>query len=537
MAGTIQYTKPQDGIFGAVLRSPLGYKLTVNGAIDTVEPEVGGHDPMLGNAAMVHNSWAYAKHATLAGRLPDGKEKDSHINQANSYAKVAMAIAELAESIGPVVRTAWCSGCYTESAHRKVDKEGLSVPICLCDSCGSPTLKCARPGCENMAVRKLGSIRIPQFCAEHRHAIPSFERADTKVSRIEDYAKLLEFEHTNLAKVSRIATVSAVTAGVVASGGLLAAPAVGGAIGSLAGYTGAAATSYGLAFLGGGSVAAGGLGMVGGTYAVAAMGAALGGALGTQVTNAYVGEDKSFRIEKFIDGPGTPVIVARGFSTEKDRNWASAMDAVEARYPDSPIYRLHWGSKELNALGILLIKHLGVKQVMGVAMGLAARASKAAKLGPLAPMILAADLIKNPWHTAKVRADRTGVALAGILAHVEMDNVILVGHSLGGRAMITAAETLATSKNAPSIEQVHLLGAAEGQNSDWRLLSESVKDAVHNYYSINDGVLKYLYSTVQGGSTAVGFKGFQTTYPNIIDHDVSDAVNGHSEYFDRVKLA
>ena len=70
MAGTIQYTKPQDGIFGAVLRSPLGYKLTVNGTIDTVEPEVGGHDPMLGNAAMVHNSWAYAKHATLAGRLP-----------------------------------------------------------------------------------------------------------------------------------------------------------------------------------------------------------------------------------------------------------------------------------------------------------------------------------------------------------------------------------------------------------------------------------------------------------------------------------
>ena len=174
---------------------------------------------------------------------------------------------------------------------------------------------------------------------------------------------------------------------------------------------------------------------------------------------------------------------------------------------------------------------------MGVAMGLAARASKAAKLGPLAPMILAADLIKNPWHTAKVRADRTGVALAGILAHVEMDNVILVGHSLGGRAMITAAETLATSKNAPSIEQVHLLGAAEGQNSDWRLLSESVKDAVHNYYSTNDGVLKYLYSTVQGGSTAVGFKGFQTTYPNIIDHDASDVVNGHSEYFDKVKLA
>ncbi|MBX4421511.1 DUF726 domain-containing protein, partial [Mycobacterium tuberculosis] len=80
---------------------------------------------------------------------------------------------------------------------------------------------------------------------------------------------------------------------------------------------------------------------------------------------------------------------------------------------------------------------------------------------------------KNPWHTAKVRADRTGVALAGILAHTELEDVILVGHSLGGRAMITAAETLATSKDGPSIKLVHILGAAEGQKSDWRLLNES----------------------------------------------------------------
>lgn len=537
MAGTIKYTTSDDGIVGAILRSPLGYKLTVSGTLDVIEPEVGGHDPMLGNPAMVHNAWAFAKHETIARGLDDGKEKDSHHKQAKTHAKVATEIAELAESVGDVVRNAWCSGCFTKSDHRKVDKEGLSVPICLCASCGSPTLKCARPGCPNMGVRKPGSIRIPQFCAEHRHTIPSFERADRTYPKLEDYPKLLEFERTNLAKASRIAVAGSVAAGAVATGGLLAAPAVGGAIGSLAGYSGAAATSYGLAFLGGGSIATGGLGMVGGTYAVAAMGAALGGALGTRVTNAYVGDDKSFRIEKFIDGPGVPVIVARGFSTEKDKNWASAMDAVEKRYPDSPIYRLHWGSKELSALGILLIKNLGVQQVAGAAMGLAARASKAAKLGPLAPVILAADLIKNPWHTAKARADRTGVALAGILAHIDLENVVLVGHSLGARAMITAAETLATSKDAPNIEQVHLLGAAVGQNNDWRLLSESVTDAVHNYHSSNDGVLKYLYTTVEAGSTAVGLKGFQTTYPNIIDHDVSHLVNGHSEYFDKVTLA
>ena len=536
MPGEIKYTKTTGDTFGATLRSPLGYKLVVTGTLDLVEPEIDGHEPMLGNPALVHNTWAYAKHRTLADAAEDDKEKKSHLAQAKTHEQAATGIAELAESIGPVVRRAWCSGCLSMSDHRKVEREGLGIPICLCTACGSPTLKCASPTCDKMAVRKLGAIRVPQFCAEHRHEIPSFSRANEKVQRLEEYAELLEFEATNLSRVSRITLASTAAAGAVATGGILAAPALGGIVGSLAGYTGAAASSYGLAFLGGGAVAAGGFGMAGGTYVVAAMGAALGGALGTSVTNAYVGEDKSFRIEKFIDGPGTPVIVARGFSTEKDRNWAAAMDAVENRYPDSPIYRLHWGSRELNALGVLLIKNLGVKQVMGVAMGLAARASKTAKLGPLAPVILTSDIMKNPWHTAKVRADRTGVALAGILAHTELEDVILVGHSLGGRAMITAAETLATSKDGPSVKQVHILGAAEGQKSDWRLLNESVSDKVHNYYSTRDGVLKYLYTTAQGGSTAVGLKGFRTSYPNIADHDVSDEVGGHSEYFAKVQL-
>ena len=69
---------------------------------------------------------------------------------------------------------------------------------------------------------------------------------------------------------------------VVAVGGLFAAPMVGGAV-SAAGFgvaggmlSGAAASSAGLAALGGGSIAAGGLGMAGGTAVVASV-AGLGG--------------------------------------------------------------------------------------------------------------------------------------------------------------------------------------------------------------------------------------------------------------------
>ena len=65
---------------------------------------------------------------------------------------------------------------------------------------------------------------------------------------------------------------------MVVPAAILAAPAIGGALGAyLGGYSGAAASSYGLAFLGGGSLATGGLGMAGGTAVVSVVGGGLGG--------------------------------------------------------------------------------------------------------------------------------------------------------------------------------------------------------------------------------------------------------------------
>ena len=66
-----------------------------------------------------------------------------------------------------------------------------------------------------------------------------------------------------------------------------AAPAIGGAIGVWGGLSGAAATSHGLALLGGGSLAAGGFGMAGGTVVVTAAGAGIGSAMGANVATSY----------------------------------------------------------------------------------------------------------------------------------------------------------------------------------------------------------------------------------------------------------
>ncbi len=64
---------------------------------------------------------------------------------------------------------------------------------------------------------------------------------------------------------------------VVGLGGWMFAPLIGGAIGTAAGLSGAAATAHGLAILGGGSLAIGGMGMAGGMWIVTGVAAAVGG--------------------------------------------------------------------------------------------------------------------------------------------------------------------------------------------------------------------------------------------------------------------
>jgi hypothetical protein len=50
-------------------------------------------------------------------------------------------------------------------------------------------------------------------------------------------------------------------------------------------------------------------------------------------------------------------------------------------------------------------------------------------------------------------------------------------------------------------------------------------------------VLKYLFAAAQAASVAVGLRGFTTKFATIKDRDVSAQVNGHSEYFQNVRLA
>jgi hypothetical protein len=67
---------------------------------------------------------------------------------------------------------------------------------------------------------------------------------------------------------------------------------------------------------------------------------------------------RAFRIVKLQDGTGPPVVLASGL-TEGGTDWGGWKDMVQDRYPDAPVYRVHWGAKELKLLSGLVATGAG----------------------------------------------------------------------------------------------------------------------------------------------------------------------------------
>lgn len=505
------------------------------------EPTLAGDDEFIGSDALRENLLNFGVNEFGARHAEDDEQRKAFSKAAERNAKVALQLAEFMHYGSYQTRRGWCSCCFVETTHREVDGQ-FSPAVFLCSGCGAATTPCFAAGCRYMARRHHFSVGLAAFCSEHRHEIRSFERANERYSDLDAIDDLRTFDAPNLARLTTTVLVAGVGGAVIAPFVFLAAPAIGGALGASgligSALSGAAATSHGLAFLGGGSLAAGGLGMAGGTAVVTASGAALGGTLGAVTATAYLEDDDSFAIKRLKEGTGAPVLVASGFMTEKAADWHDWERIVLQRYPENPVYRVTWGSKELAAFGSML-GVAGAKAAFGA--GIRAFAMQATKraaniVPPLGAALIAADVAKNPWSVAKHRAEQTAAVLADLLARTDQQPFILVGHSLGARVMLCTAELLATKSGEPRLEDVHLLGAAVGVGGDWKRLNASVRGTVFNYHSTRDEVLGRVYRTAELGKRAVGQVGFGSSFQNIIDVDVSDTVAKHSAYHGFVEL-
>jgi pimeloyl-ACP methyl ester carboxylesterase len=502
------------------------------------DPVVDGDSALSQNRSLVRRLVAYADSELACRRARQTGRKAALRKAADLHLKVVVDLADLIDLVGDEATTAWCSGCLEKHSHRWVQRRSLTPDAYLCDGCGAATTPCLWPGCKHFALRKPGAIQLGKYCAEHQHLIPGFEKLNARLSSLDEYDSWLDFESRHAKKIT------ALTGGVV--GGALvvaplffaAAPAIGGAIGAWGGLSGAAASSHGLALLGGGAVASGGLGMVGGAAVVTAAGASLGGALGASVTTAYAGDDPSFRIELVEAGHGPPVIFSNGFLSEDKSGWGEWEPIIRTRYPDSPVYRLHWGAKEKRDLRELFGREIGGKFALRALVKAASTATQLAlkRVGLIGGALSIAELAKNPWWVARTRANMTGAVLADLIARTDTTNYVLVGHSLGARVMMAAAEALGSRDSRPQLESVHFLGAAVSADHNLSNVGNAVTDKVWNYSSRNDAILGKLYRGAQFGQRAAGAVGFTTSHPNVKNRNVSQKVAGHSKVVPNVTL-
>ncbi len=487
----------------------------------------------------------FAEHEFARRRTRNEQKRRHHEKEAERWQDVAEHIAELLSDLTETVERGWCSDCLTLADHRLSTARTLfRTRRYLCVECGSPTGWCDVPRCRHFADREGGVKGGDRFCAEHSHEIPSFTKLGAQVDSLDDYLPWLEFERFNARRFTTISVACVTGLAVVGPLAFVAAPAIGGAIGSAAWagagtLSGAAASSHGLALLGGGAVAAGGYGMAGGTAVVTAVGAGLGSASGASVANAYVRTDESFGFDRVSDGNGVTVIFANGFLSEGKTGWGDWERVVNKRYPDATVYRLTWGAKELKSLTRLAAAASARQLTAQAAKQAAAQATSSASrlLGPLGGAFAAASLAKNPWHVARTRATMTGTVLADAIVRANLSSVVLIGFSLGGRVMTATAEALATRHDEqPRIQSMHLLGAAVGTRRDWHSIETAVDERIWNYWSTNDKILRFLYRFGEAGTKAVGCEGIPTKSSKVKNVNVSRLVRAHKDHLRTVTL-
>lgn len=442
----------------------------------------------------------------------------------------------------------FCSWCLNDVDAQIAVASVLTRNLFRCPYCHRTVVECRF--CENYACWDSFTVALPdrtakrieqhnQCCAEHRHDVRNFHTQNLGIESPDQYRKIYDFRVNNMA---RAGTTALVTLGGMAIAGPLACvagPAIGGAIGTAMGLSGAAATSAGLAFVGGGSLAVGGLGMAGGLAIVTMAGSAIGGSLGAYVAGRYLSDVEDFEIYKVRSGRKPAVITINGFLTQRTDAHEGWLSGINRSYPDHEWFHLEWESKNLSKLGLICTMGGGTEAIRTILYRAAAQASKEAakKINGVANVAQLIALSTNPWHVAMNKAEKVGVVLTDILSRCGTEQFILIGHSLGCRAIYSCMQTLATTGKAPRITGLHLLGGAvHNDRANWVEASKALVPTgrICNYFSNADSILRVLYSAGTFFRSSPIGRNRISRIRRISNHDMSARKLGHMDYKPRL---
>ncbi len=461
----------------------------------------------------------------------------------------------------PESLAAWCSWCGNHCVHNRVVERKVGRSTYSCSHCSFATVICRY--CDNMAKAAsldvknsdleegLSGNRVSSFfkdnwtnelCSEHDGTTPDFSKATMKISDLSEFADLMKPRQKNYYGMAKTTAVVAGGAAAVGTGAIFAAPGIAAAMGS-AGVLGAAGTGTAISSLSGAaltSAAVAKLG-VGGLAIVSAAGVGLGGKTGFGIANSYLKDVPDFnfvRVQKAATYSNHSVIVVNGLLSEQDgkkisdekwaelnADWISGLHDVHG---GEDIWHLNWEAKNLVKFGKWISSARSGLAAKGVSSAIAVGSKKIAKGTSVAGWALtASEYLFNPWHSAMVNAEKTGVVLAEAISRTEGQTFTLMGHSLGARVVFFALMALSTKKEC-YIKDVILMGGAVGRDDveSWCAAESALTGTLYNCHSANDGVLKYLYQSANVGLSKPA--GLGPAVPTAFNVDCTDFISGHT---------
>ena len=437
--------------------------------------------------------------------------------------------------------TSWCSWCGVHGEHFLSIKRFVGRYTYVCQSCGLNTLPCRF--CDNMAkgaLEKNGEVatngeenKIRQFfknqwndelCAEHDGSMSNFARANDKIRELGEFRRLMRPRKLNLYSLAKKTASVAGGAAALGTGAILMAPGI---AASMAISTGIPSTAAAMSLSGAGvtMIGSGGLGMV------TVTGASLGGRAGFGIANSYLKDvpDYDFHLRRApLEDSGHRVVCASGFLTENDKDGDDWCDGLEDRFGDSALWYLSWESKNLIKLGEIALR--------GSRLAATSTALRLAGQSILrgSSAVMALELINNPWHSAMLNAQKSGVLLAEAISRTEGRTFTLIGHSLGARVVFFALQALATKHTVkPLVDKAILMGGAVGRTDAeaWKRAAAAVSGNIYNCYSNQDLVLRFLYQVANlGRSKPAGIGPAKGPPESLKNMDFSDLIDGHNAW-------
>lgn len=151
------------------------------------------------------------------------------------------------------------------------------------------------------------------------------------------------------------------------------------------------------------------------------------------------------------------------------------------------------------------------------------------------PIILTklAYLIDNPWAVSLDRATAAGKILADSLIERNLGTrpITLVGFSIGARVVFSCLQELSRKGGIGIVQNVYMFGSPIVVSKEEYIKAKTVVSGRFvNAYNRNDWILGYLFRLTSGGIRRVAGLAPIEECPFIENMDVTDLVNGHMDY-------